>query len=962
MAIQYYMNYVIYFSNDAEYQQALAQSNGTGLLLMTPRAAATQFGIPFPYPTGPIVGIPKGVIFIPPFIPGTHFFFPNDSGVTIDDTVLNITISAQTGNPATIWPVNHSNDGIFTWSGNIILNHGAGASLAPPVTNIPQRRWIMGRELSNGLEPTIATSPTPASFCRDCSRTIDGIGYMIRAGINTANFAQLTNMFRSPTNPRTSWERFYFRLRRLPTLGNFGVWRTMGTGGTAIGIGIYVTPSGQLRACDSLGVDKGLLLQATSGGPNPQFEFNKWFRLDAFLRYNDSPISSFGRIFLNGVDFGFFTSIGGFSTTHGQSIMGRWLDPGTDNTFEMDIDDWMNAELPDNVDQNSLNFTSSNFTIDFQLGTHIRAVNVLSASQVNWAPAGIAVGVENQSLPVLNRVPTSVITSSTASAQLEGVTDAPAQGAPDSYSTIIGAASALVSLQNINAGGTDGTLGYRLAGGAPVLASINQLNTEGGNIVGYFPSGVVLPAEIAPFSLVHVKSADANLDTSISMGAVVEYIGVFGVEDDPTWTFPDIRINFTHNNRFANSQWGYVGSQPIAPVYAIGGTYIGNGTYQEITIPAPLHFLHIRPLTGVPLGGLKWTAGMLNARVGNGVVIPNFRTWFDSTSGLFKFSVTGTSVDFNANGVTFQYIAFCDPGMRYNLCGAYSHFTTGVNTRPNNLVVANFLTDLGIFAPDSVDGSGSSGLFYKGPGFTGNTGEDLSGNTNANIGNFAVGIFNSGTTINSPGGAMNNSYSLWRMLDSGAGGCVNNVMIQALQYTGNGAGGNRVISLTPVSGRFPLFVLVIPNAAAASFFRDPSHTANNSASFIALANSTTAITATGIDTISVGVTLNANGVVYSVFIICGDTAGMNNGTYFPSYCQGSGPYIPPQLFNGVTVLGNGGLSLDGSTPLGMLRDISGIYTLIPGKRNDTLMDRQTGQTSVDVEIPDPTFKTGYVGG
>jgi hypothetical protein len=954
----------MYFSNQAEYAQALAQSNNTGLLLMTPRQAASTFGIPFPYPTGPIVSIPKGIYFIPPFTPGLHIFYPNDSGVVIDDTILNTNVLAQAGNPATIWPVDHTKDGIFTWSGNIILNHGAGASLAPPVTAIAKRRWLMGRELSNGLEiiPTV-NNGTAAAFCRDASRTIDGLGYPFRAGTNFASFVVNTNMLGAVTNPRTSWERFYFRLRKLPTLGNYGIWRTQGTGGTAIGIGLAVFTDGTLRVTDPLGTSLGTILQATAGGPLPQFEFNKWFRADIFVRMNDSPTPSFGHVFLNGVDFGNFTQAGGFSTTHGRSEVGRWLDPGTDNTFELDFDDWRNSELPSNVDQNTLAFTDSNFPIDFQLGSHMRVVNVLSSSQVNWAPAATATGIENQGLSVLNRVPNAILTSSTALAQLEGVTDAPAQGAPDNFSTIIGAAAAQIAIQDKNAAGTDGQLGYRLVGGAPVLATIDQLNTEGPNIVPYFPSGAFLPAEIAPFSVVHTKSNDANLDTTIALSAVVEYIGVFGVEDDPTWTFPDVRINFLHNSRFANSAWGYVGSQPLAPVNAVGGTYTGNGTYQEITVPAPLHFLLIRPTSGLPTGGLKYFAGMLGARVGAGQVIPNFRTWYDTASGLFKFSVVGDSIEFNQNAVTYQYIAFCDPGMRYNLCGAFSHVSAVGATRVNNLIVSNFLALTGLFASDSVDAFGTNIMLYKGPGFTANSGEDVSGSINNNVGNFASGIFNSSSSLHCPGGAMNSSYSLWRMLDSGALGCTNNVMIQIASYIGNGAGGTRVIPITPASGRFPLFVLVVPNAAASPIFRDPSHAGNNSAQFVSLTNTTTGITATGIDNITVGVTLNANLVTYSVFIICGDTAGQNNGNFFPSFCQGSGPYTPPQIFNGITILGNGGLELGGNiTGLGLLRNISGIYQLTTGKRVDTLQDNQAGQTSSDQAIPAPTFKTGYIGG
>lgn len=99
-----------------------------------------------------------------------------------------------------------------------------------------------------------------------------------------------------------------------------------------------------------------------------------------------------------------------------------------------------------------------------------------------------------------------------------------------------------------------------------------------------------------------------------------------------------------------------------------------------------------------------------------------------------------------------------------------------------------------------------------------------------------------------------------------------------------------------------------------------------------------------------------------MFAICGGTTNAN-GSYVGDYCEGGGPYIPPNPATGdINILGNGGLSLDGTEPLTLLKNISGIYTLIPGQRHDTLYDRASGIPSVDVEIPDPTYKTGYVGG
>jgi hypothetical protein len=56
----------------------------------------------------------------------------------------------------------------------------------------------------------------------------------------------------------------------------------------------------------------------------------------------------------------------------------------------------------------------------------------------------------------------------------------------------------------------------------------------------------------------------------------------------------------------------------------------------------------------------------------------------------------------------------------------------------------------------------------------------------------------------------------------------------------------------------------------------------------------------------------------------------------------------------------------GSVELGKLITIffinaTGIYSIIPGKTNDTIYDNDNGGT-IDVKIPNPVFKTGYIGG
>jgi hypothetical protein len=158
----------------------------------------------------------------------------------------------------------------------------------------------------------------------------------------------------------------------------------------------------------------------------------------------------------------------------------------------------------------------------------------------------------------------------------------------------------------------------------------------------------------------------------------------------------------------------------------------------------------------------------------------------------------------------------------------------------------------------------------------------------------------------------------------------------------------------------PLFVWVQRNGGN-GVFRDPSHAGANSSTSSNFGNTATGITAVAVDQITVSSDVNVNGQTYTVWAICGAVGGMLNGTYFPTYCvpPGGTPPVPPQ--GDIIVVSEGGLIFNGTTPLLMLQNISGIYTLQPGKLNDTLYDRQTGQTSVETPIL-PVAKTGYVGG
>lgn len=953
--VQYYMNYIIFFQDDTEYQFALAVAGGN-LLALSPRDAATIFNIPYPYPSGNMATIEKGINFIYPYSPGSEFKFPNSTGILVDDSILTTTIPGQAGSPASIWPAGP--DGIFTWSGNIITN-GQGAQTGPVPTAIPQRRWIGGRELPQSYEGGSSIAGNNQS--RDFSRTIDGFGICIRGNDVASSWLRTVNEFRTGLVTRTSWERFYVRFRRVGST-DCGFWRCHGTPSNLAGCCLFFKTNGAVDAVDinsaGTGVNKGTIWTPT---------LNIWYRVDILLKYGSGSPPGAIVFYINGVLAFTYTDIVGHGmeggTAHTNSELGYVFTGGAE--CEIDLDDWINADLPANCDATSLSFIDNNFPIDWLVGSHIRAHYTEVASQTGWTPAAMAKGVLNQIFTPNTRTTTSELNSVTSGATLEGLTDALTLAVMDSIAITLGVASAIIAIFSRNLTGTDGQLGYRKAGAAAVLATINQGAGDAANRVAYQPTGMITPDEVSPWSVTHTKSVDANSDFTSMLMSAVEYIGVWGPEDDPSFQYPISRLSNLHNCRYGNTTYGYLGSQPDAPVFAVGGTYVGNGTYQEITLPAPCHFLWIRPPAGSGSGCKLFGSGTSGNLGGTDRVIPNIRVWFDLTTQTYKFAVTGSATSaLNVSGTTYQYVAFCDPGMRFNLCGAFNHATASSVPKSNPLIASDFIPIHGFFQREQIGvNSGSVGLFLRGISHTSNNIWATTGAQFANGANLALGTINSYAELHfGGGGGTVTNYSVWRILDSGADGCAG-VMVQILTYVGNGVG-SRVITLTPTSGRYPLMVMVFPTSATGSgFVRDPAHTGSNSSNIDDNVNSTTGITGVGIDQITVNSAINASGVTYSVFAICGNTTGMVNGSYYATYCEGDGPYINPLPPQGdINVYGNGGLILDGSPPLTLLKDISGIYTLVPDKTNDTLIDRQTGQASVDTKIPDPLFKTGYIGG
>lgn len=939
--ITYYVTYTVVMRNAVEYQFAVDYMGGIGnTFLINPTDAAAILGITFPY-----AGAVDNVNYID--VTQGSIFFP-DLLVTEDDHF----VAGTPSNPASIAPIV---DRLYVWAGAVIFAPPSSTAAVPPT--ISRRRFIGGLEML----PTAEGGTNIVDIgSRDSSRTLEGLGYPIRGGNNTATWLRQLNEYQVGFTTQTSWERFYLRIRTLGTT-DCGIWKAHGASSPNSGVVLKVTTTGTLQAVGVNAVLAETILGAvaiTSG---------VWHKIDCLIRFFDLVTPGDFKVYIDGVlAMSFAAPAGGLSQnqTHGSSTLGK-VTAAADTQVELDLDDWINADYPASLDG-----------LDWVTGSHVaRMFNSAGAAFTNWAMSNRF--MLNQMRNPEQRLGSDAV-STTANALMDPTPAGISAGTVVSSATLreqiayafnLGAVAVVIGIESTNAANTDGTLGYVLPDGTIVDTTIDQtsvINTF--NSVMYRPTGEVFPNSMnislgGPFQIRHKKSNDVNNDTTRGMQCSAEFLGVWGDEDVDGAINPDIpRLNFQHNAYCANTLWGLLLGQPLSPVYAIGGTYVGNGTLQDLTTPFPAHFMWIRALTGGSTG-VKWYGASLGAHRGTtDRIVPNYLLdSFIVAIGSNTLRIAGTDAEINAVGVTYQYIIFCDPGMRFNICGAYNR-PSALATGQIALIDDTFLAEGG-FVQNEVLASTSNteGLSYKGPGHGANDGNQLNGTSIANWGSFATGILNTRSGIHYATRAQVN-YSLFRSRDD-----CGYQMIQICSYTGNGAGGTRVITLTPTSLRTPMFALVMPHNAAA-VFRDPSHTGANSCSASALSNTTTGITAGGVDSITVGTQLNANAIVYDVFVILGhETIAFANGSYFDISCINPEPWIPP-TWNppDIGVISDGGVGLGSASgsPLGLLLNVSGIYTVVDALSHDTLYQRAGGGavSTMNVEIPDPGAKTGYIGG
>ena len=954
-----FVNYVIYFSNQATYNAALALiqvrvRGNPNQATLAPAEAAKIFnfveGVNYNI-AGNTLNSVMGMYGISPYylgIPKVEINNPNPSGVYMDGTILSVTVPGQNGSPDI--PSNRNPSSlVLTWCATFTYINTTSIATGNANAAIPLRRWINGFEFDGSIEG--GTPPGGVGYSRDSSRTADGVGLALR---NTTNFNYLQNVgeFITPVNASNSWERIYMRVR---TFGSSPIdfWKSLGNPSGDSGIRLYLNEDGTVTI-KNVNVSN---VETTLGTtPSPIFILNQFLKLDLILNYNGAASGGSGNftLFVNGVQISIFNvtvaagGIGGNSQTHESTLLGTQLASATG--WEIDFDDWHNAEVPTTLigAVNIQTLTSADWTG----GTHVRA------QKINTGTIGSFTGnlqSTNQMMNPANVPSTSELTSTTSSDVITGVTDT--NDTSDPLGSIICASAALIGTYFNVAGGTPSNtqLGYSLAGASTVNKNVSDSTSATWKSVLWSGNGTLSAnPTIAPFSISLTKAANTDKITILAFSCEVQYIGVWGVEDNSQTALPQTFI--THNAWFPDIINSFLGPTS-GPVFAaaVGGTYVGNGTTQAIVLPFPPCFLWIRPVANNN-GGVKWFGASLSSHAGGtGAMRPDLVPRMDSTSGTITFTVVGSALENNQNAVTYQYIAFCDPSFQFNLTGAWLHNSSDL-ADVNDLLDSSFLPISVFYSFDKSNNDATNRLIYKGPGHTTTDANIIDGTALTNSGSFTTGSITSGTdNQNSAGNQIN--FSAF----NGTNGC-GQTMFQILSYTGNGAT-SQVIALTPTSNRYPLFVYVQPHNAV-GFVCDPSDISPSSRQITAGTPSNTAIESVGVDQITVGSTLNSNGITYEVFVICGDTAGFNNGTFQPIPCGNIASLVPApgQILPGnIVITPVGGIEFDGATAVSLLKDVSGIYQLIKGQTHDVLLDRQPNQVSIDVPIP-ASFKTGYIGG
>lgn len=821
---------------------ATVVGNGIGAILAAPDVAAVKYAAPKLAPHVP---------FVSPSITSKWF-------------------GTEAQFPTNVATFDRKSGGWFGWSwlfGDTTHYYWRGVfNYTPAVTNgvvaavtFRRRRWIDGFEL-----PDQGEGAGGGGLCaRAASRHVQGMGLALHH--STAPRTHATNE-NGDAQPDASWERFYVRVRTPPATAST-LWRFKTNVSPAQGLALQMLPSGNLTVNE---VDAAGLL--TQVGNIAAVALDTWVRVDlvyAVAQAGQAFPKETLKVWFNGTSVFSFTDLGhniqtNAATRHVSSELGGTVA----NTMAVDLDDWFCADYAAVTDG-----------VDFQNGSAMRLVSATSLdASTTWAGDYRALNQNPADTAVAS------MTSSTAAAPLLVNTDAvdvisaEAQG--------IGMVALLVALKGttIIAGGTLGVVG----GGGELTGTLNAavVQDASDNWMNFLYRPTPTEQALRPqlpikLSLVH---GGAGLTTVRALFGVVELLGVFGPEDAPhVVPAPKVPVRTgVHNAPYPNTPWATLTTPPIQPVYIKAGTYIGNDVGIDLNFPVPIHFLWIRPLAG-DAGGAKWWSSLIGAHKGleqqaiaahmvHAGIDPGFvPAGLDLQQQQSTLKIVGSDTQSNASGVTYAYLAMGDPGRRFILCDALKK-SVGTVTVVTSLSHAGFTPQAGFIWQEILNGSTAAGLFYKGPGHASQSLSPLGGVEVANALQFGLGQLTSLSAFHLPN-ANQMPCALFRDDD---GSSNKGKTVQVFSYVGDG-NATRVVAFTTLIGKRPLWAMVVPHNGNA-IYRDPSHTGTTSTTAATGgSNAATGLIAGAVDSITVGIALNANAIVYDVLLVPGDTVAGNAG-------------------------------------------------------------------------------------
>lgn len=538
-------------------------------------------------------------------------------------------------------------------------------------------------------------------------------------------------------------------------------------------------------------------------------------------------------------------------------------------------------------------------SIDWQLGSRVVLLNNTAfASSAGWTGDYRAA-----SSPFTRQSTVNGLTSSTSAALVAMTTDALTR--LRNVRGAVGWAAVNVGVEsNKTNAAADGSVGYKIGAAAAVYATITAESVSGGWASAlYAPAGLQEPEAFAAVEAHYKKGADVNASRVRCLMASVEVLGQFYTCDAApvynattlAWERPTTvssgippRSRGLHNAPYWDTPWFLAADAPFSPVVIKAGTYVGNGTGLDLTFSLPVHYLHIRPLTG-DAGGARYFSSAPNIQkatgVGAGVDLgpgyarrdPSFVPASSTADqqAQFIFAIGGSDAQINANGVTYQYVAFSDPGARFLLNGsAYHEAAAGLLPATDSLEVSTFLAEFGLFWRFDLSVTTTDELWVRGTGHTaGQASKSGTGTPVASTITVASGALTWDTGFIDTSSRQGIAYGLFRRDD---GNSVSGKVVQVGTYVGDG-NASRTIPFSPAPGLRPLYAIVQPHNAAA-LHRDPSHTGTTSSQVSSgAANAASGITGGAIDGFIVGSALNTNGITYSWLAIMGGTTAGNNG-------------------------------------------------------------------------------------